>query len=129
MQHGDGREGIFHSADVLEEFLHGGGLLLVQFAALFQQQLTDFVGSQILDANLVVHALLPVRVGGSVLGMIGRRRCRFRAFPGGDHRQQAICDDHPQSFGLWSPSRAASIRTAGSSCQLRSANLGKIRRS
>ena len=53
------------------------GLIIMRWAvADLEQVVTDLVGSQILDANLVVHAGLPVQVDSVfVVKDIGRTRC------------------------------------------------------
>ena len=57
LQHGEGGEGVFQAADLVDELFQVGGLLIVHFAAFFQQQLTQGGKFTVLMAGALVSIL------------------------------------------------------------------------
>jgi hypothetical protein len=55
VQHLDGGARVFHAVKVLDEVLDGGGFVLIHVASARFQQLRDFSGCQISDADDVCH--------------------------------------------------------------------------
>jgi hypothetical protein len=102
--------------------LDGGGLLLVHFTALVQQQFPDLVSFQVLDFDLVVHADLLVQVGvgraWKTSASYGAVLQRFPAETLVPVRQFVTISGEDSGCGL---------RATRPSCQFRSENLEQIR--